>query len=82
MRKLSLFLIILFLNGITLNQAAGAEFDDITSDNDTYSVCVTKSGSKYHRSNCSTIKNSKNLSYMTKKQAVSKGYTACGVCKP
>lgn len=45
-------------------------------------VCVTKSGSKYHYDWCSTLSRSKNLTYMPAWQAVQNGYGACKVCNP
>jgi hypothetical protein len=49
---------------------------------DTDYVIVTKTGTKFHRSGCSTIKNSKDKTSMTRSTAISKGYTACSVCNP
>lgn len=43
---------------------------------------VTQSGKKYHRASCATIKRSKNLKEVTKKEAAAKGYAPCSVCKP
>jgi uncharacterized repeat protein (TIGR02543 family) len=45
-----------------------------------YTVYVTPSGSKYHRSNCRTIRGSKTA--MRISDASSRGYTACKVCNP
>lgn len=45
-------------------------------------VCVTKSGSKYHYDWCSTLKRSTSLTYMPAWQAVQNGYGACKVCNP
>jgi hypothetical protein len=45
-------------------------------------VIVTKTGSSFHRSGCGTIKNSKNTTSMSREQAIAKGYSACGTCKP
>ncbi len=44
-------------------------------------VYITKSGKKYHRTTCRTIKKSKKTE-ITRQDAVKKGYTACKVCKP
>ena len=43
-------------------------------------VYVTKTGEKYHKSNCHYLKYSKNAIKLDK--AKSLGYTACKVCKP
>ncbi len=43
-------------------------------------VYVTKTGDKYHRSNCRYLSNSK-IS-IEKDEAIKQGYTACSVCKP
>lgn len=45
-----------------------------------YTVYITKSGTKYHSSSCSYLKNSK-IS-ISKDDAVAQGYTACSRCKP
>ena len=45
-------------------------------------VCVTKSGTKYHRTSCPTVSNSTGLRYMTAAEARSKGFGPCKVCKP
>jgi len=44
-------------------------------------VYITKSGTKFHRTTCRTIKKSKKIE-ITRQDAVKKGYTACKVCKP
>lgn len=45
----------------------------------TYIVYITRSGSKYHTSNCSYLKSSIAIS---KIDAISQGYTACSRCNP
>lgn len=43
-------------------------------------VYITKTGKKYHRSDCHYLSRSKIKT--TKKEAVKNGYGACKVCKP
>ena len=43
-------------------------------------VYITKSGSKYHRNGCSSLRKSK-IS-ITKKEAIARGYGACKRCNP
>lgn len=43
-------------------------------------VYITKTGSKYHTSDCRYLKQSKIKT--TKKEAVKNGFDACKVCKP
>lgn len=43
-------------------------------------VCITKTGEKYHKSDCRFLKYSK--TEITLKKAKSLGYSACKVCKP
>lgn len=43
-------------------------------------VYVTKTGKKYHKSNCHYLKNSK--TEITFEKAIDLYYTACSVCKP
>lgn len=45
-------------------------------------VCVTKTGTKYHRTTCPTVSSSKSLRYMTAAEARGRGYGPCKVCKP
>ena len=47
-----------------------------------YKVYITPSGAKYHRQNCPTIKNSKNVQAVTLKQALNSSKGACNVCNP
>lgn len=52
----------------------------VSSDSQGNTVYITKTGKKYHRSNCSYLKNSKiSININTAK---SKGYTACSKCNP
>lgn len=44
------------------------------------SVYVTKTGEKYHKSDCRYLKYSK--IEVSLKEAISKSYSACSVCKP
>lgn len=44
-------------------------------------VVVTKSGSKYHRPDCSQIRQS-TLTEMTRSEAIAQGYEPCKNCKP
>ncbi len=52
----------------------------IQEDTTSYSVYITDTGSKYHRSNCSYLKKSKHE--IDKNSAISQGYTACSRCCP
>lgn len=47
-----------------------------------YTVYITKSGSKFHRSSCPTLKKSRSIYSISRSSAVSRGYGACKVCKP
>ena len=46
----------------------------------TETVYVTKTGEKYHRSECHYLRSSKIET--TKQQAIKNGYSACSKCKP
>ena len=46
---------------------------------DSYTVYITRTGSKYHRSGCSYLKSKIAIE---KKDAIAQGYTACSRCKP
>ena len=45
-------------------------------------VYVTPSGSKYHRAECSSIADSKNVECITPEEALERGYEACLTCEP
>lgn len=45
-------------------------------------VYVTPSGKNYHRMDCSTLKRSKTVTAMSRKEAELSGRTSCKVCKP
>ena len=45
-----------------------------------YTVYITRTGSKYHRSGCRYLRRS--MIKTTKNDAVSIGYSACSICKP
>lgn len=49
-------------------------------DDESTTVYITKSGKKYHRSSCSSLRNSKIP--ISLEDAQNKGYTACKNCKP
>lgn len=46
---------------------------------DSYTVYITRTGSKYHRSGCSYLKSKIAIE---KKDAIAQGYTACSRCNP
>lgn len=48
--------------------------------NDT--VYITKTGAKYHKVTCRTLKKSKEKTALKRSEAESKGYQACKVCHP
>ncbi len=50
------------------------------STNNSYTVYITKTGSKYHRSGCRYL--SKSQISIDKNDAISQGYSACSVCNP
>lgn len=43
-------------------------------------VYITRTGSKFHKSDCSYLRKSKIQT--TRKEAISNGYTACSRCNP
>lgn len=47
---------------------------------DSYTVYITRTGSKYHRDGCQYLRSSK--IEIDKKEAIENGYTACSKCKP
>lgn len=53
--------------------------DDYSADNENY-VYIGKTGSKYHKESCSTLKG--NGSAVTLDEAIAQGRTACKRCKP
>lgn len=53
---------------------------DESDDNNSYTVYVTDSGSKYHSAGCRYLWNSQNAIDIN--DAIAEGYTACSVCNP
>jgi hypothetical protein len=51
-----------------------------TTDTKAQTVYVTRTGKKYHRDGCQYLKSSRIP--MSLKDAKSKGYSPCSVCKP
>lgn len=47
---------------------------------DSRTVYITKTGLKYHTSNCSSLRKSKIAVSLS--DAKSRGFTACSICKP
>lgn len=68
------------LCGYLLRGALTSNFSNADTSNETAAVYVTQSGTKYHRSNCRYILNSKSTA-LTKANA-KKLYTPCLVCNP
>lgn len=54
--------------------------NNVNTSNDSETVYITKTGSKYHSSNCSYLKQSK--IEIDKNTAISQGYEACSRCNP
>jgi hypothetical protein len=52
----------------------------LKSLDDTATVYITKTGKKFHRSSCPTLRKTKTP--IIKKEAISKQYSPCGKCKP
>ena len=50
-----------------------------TNDENSETVYVTRTGSKYHKSGCSYLKSKYAI---TKADAIEQGYTPCSRCKP
>lgn len=53
---------------------------ETAGEKNSYTVYITNTGSKYHRSGCQYLKQSKIA--ISKDKAVSEGYTACKKCNP
>ena len=45
-------------------------------------VYITQNGGIFHRAECSTIAESKNLRHMDREEAVGNGFKPCQICKP
>ncbi|MCC8097867.1 MAG: hypothetical protein LIO44_04805 [Eubacterium sp.] len=61
---------------------AQAEKEALQQSSSSGTVYITPSGECYHRSTCSTIKNSKNVSSVSVSAAKARGLRACKVCNP
>ncbi len=51
-------------------------------ENKSNTIYITRTGKKYHRKNCPTIKNSIGVKEITRAEAAERGLTPCKVCKP
>ncbi len=54
--------------------------DDENAENKSYTVYITDTGNKYHRSGCRYLNQSKYA--ISREDAREQGYTPCTVCKP
>ena len=59
----------------------GANSHSVVSDNSP-TVYITRSGTKYHKENCRHLTNSNNIIKTTANKAENSGYTPCSICKP
>lgn len=59
--------------------AVGQEKREVKQQ-DTVTVCITRTGEKYHECTCRYLRSS-SIS-ITLKDAIARGYAACSVCKP
>ncbi|MGN0467646.1 MAG: hypothetical protein ACI4GY_02840 [Acutalibacteraceae bacterium] len=57
-------------------------FQTTSNESSSQTVYITASGTKYHKSGCSYLKNSSTASAINKNEAIEKGYTPCSRCKP
>lgn len=57
-----------------------SDYSATQSQNNEYTVYITRTGSKYHRDGCRYLSRSKIA--ITKSDAISEGYTPCSVCNP
>ena len=64
-------------------KAETTEVSEITgiAENPGELYAVTKSGQKFHRPDCRYVRNSENITYLSKEEAEKK-YEPCKVCKP
>lgn len=70
--------------GLSLTAPVGiagvTKFQTLSHELKAKTVYVTKTGKKYHLSNCSYLRSSKIA--IDKDKAINEGYTACSRCKP
>jgi DNA repair exonuclease SbcCD ATPase subunit len=70
-----------YKNSSTTSSNNSTYYDDDDSDSgSSYTVYITRTGSKYHSSGCRYLSRSK-IS-ISKSSAISQGYSACSVCNP
>ncbi len=56
-------------------------YSETVEDDNSATVYVTKSGKKFHKKSCKTIKG-KDITETTVNKAQNSGYDRCSVCKP
>lgn len=67
-------------NSNNTNKSVKSQVSESSTDSQGYTVYITKTGKKYHRSNCSSL--SKSKISIDINDAKSQGYTACSKCNP
>lgn len=70
------------VNGKNIYSSFGAAVAATTAKEAVDTVYITPTGKCYHRASCSTLKNSKKVTAITRTEAEGKKLSACKVCKP
>lgn len=79
--KKKVFFLLLLVISVLLFSADVKPVEVLAKDQPTL-VWITETGTKYHKRDCRTLKNSKTVKPITIEEAVKLGYEACKVCKP
>lgn len=71
---------IIFINFLFLLLMQSCAFGQADSPKDSQVVCITRTGTKYHRCTCQYLRSSS--SEITLAEARERDYDACSICKP
>lgn len=80
MKKKVFFLMLLVISVLLFS--ADVQQSGIPEKQESVLVWITEAGTKYHKKECRTLKNSTTVKSITLEEAVKLGYEACKVCKP
>lgn len=80
MNKKILFCIFLCMSALLFS--ADVQHSGIPQKSDPVLVWIAETGTKYHKRDCRTLKNSTTVKSIAIEEAIKLGYEACKVCKP
>lgn len=80
MKKKVFFFMLLVISVLLFS--ADVQQSGIPEKQESVLVWITEAGTKYHKKECRTLKNSTTVKSIAIEEAIKLGYEACKVCKP